>query len=260
MVYRIYNDWAADFCKSNPERFRALACIPNPDPAEAASELRRASGLGLRGADFAVASATKPMYHEDWDVLWEAAEETQAPISFHTTGLATRLPDPEDAEEYERRYRAVRSQCSSYRGRSTWPASYSRGRATGTRGLDSCWARRGELATLRAGQDGPRVRGPFLPPEPIDEAAGVLAQAGFLHLPEGDHRSRHGAAYGRGNILWGSDYPHPDGVWPDSLAAIEENLAGVSAGARKKITCTNGRKLYGLSSSEGFVPPPESVR
>ena len=108
LVYRIYNDWAADFCKSNPERFRALACIPNHDPAEAASELRRASGLGLRGADFAVASASKPMYHEDWNVLWEAAEETQAPISFHTTGLATRLPDPEDAEEYERRYRAVR--------------------------------------------------------------------------------------------------------------------------------------------------------
>ena len=37
---------------------------------------------------------------------------------------------------------------------------------------------------------------------------------------------------GEDNIIWGSDYPHPDGVWPDSLAAIEENLAGVSAGAR----------------------------
>ena len=97
-VYRIYNDWAADFCKSNPGRFRALACIPNHDPAEAAEELRRASGMGLRGADFAVASATKPMYHESWDVLWEAAEETRAPISFHTIGLNPRLPDPEEAE------------------------------------------------------------------------------------------------------------------------------------------------------------------
>ena len=34
---------------------------------------------------------------------------------------------------------------------------------------------------------------------------------------------------GEDNIIWGSDYPHPDGVWPDSLAIIDENLAGVSA-------------------------------
>ena len=51
---------------------------------------------------------------------------------------------------------------------------------------------------------------------------------------------------GEDNIIWGSDYPHPDGVWPDSLATIEENLAGVPAGAREKITRTNAGKLYGF--------------
>src|SRR5207244_12530657 len=45
-VYEIYNDWAADFCKSNPQRFVGLACIPSHDPAAAAGELRRAARLG----------------------------------------------------------------------------------------------------------------------------------------------------------------------------------------------------------------------
>src|SRR5262249_44016971 len=59
-VYEIYNDWAADFCKSNPHRFVGLACIPSHDPAAAAAELRRAARLGLKGADFAVSTAAYP--------------------------------------------------------------------------------------------------------------------------------------------------------------------------------------------------------
>ena len=57
VVYEIYNTWAADFCKTDPRRFVGLACLPNHDPQAAALELRRAAGLGLRGADFPVSTA-----------------------------------------------------------------------------------------------------------------------------------------------------------------------------------------------------------
>ena len=33
---------------------------------------------------------------------------------------------------------------------------------------------------------------------------------------------------GEDNIMWGSDYPHPDGIWPDSQKWIAEDLKGVS--------------------------------
>ena len=49
VVYEIYNTWAADFCDSTPGRFAALACIPNNNPQVAATELRRAASLGLKG-------------------------------------------------------------------------------------------------------------------------------------------------------------------------------------------------------------------
>ncbi|MEE9262350.1 MAG: amidohydrolase family protein, partial [Dehalococcoidia bacterium] len=91
-VYEIYNTWAADFCNARPGRWVALACIPNHDPQVAAAELRRAAKLGLRGADFAVATAVKPVWHRDWDVLWQAASECNVSISFHTTGPNVREP------------------------------------------------------------------------------------------------------------------------------------------------------------------------
>ena len=97
-VFQIYNDWAAGFCNSNPERFAGLACIPNHDPEVAAGELRWAARLSLRGADVAAVTAVKPLYHPAWDILWSTAAECQMPISFHTTGLRAREPDIDDAE------------------------------------------------------------------------------------------------------------------------------------------------------------------
>jgi predicted TIM-barrel fold metal-dependent hydrolase len=51
---------------------------------------------------------------------------------------------------------------------------------------------------------------------------------------------------GEDNIMWGSDYPHPDGIWPDSRTWIEKDLAGVSPAVQRKILCENAGKLYGL--------------
>ncbi len=47
--------------------------------------------------------------------------------------------------------------------------------------------------------------------------------------------------------MWGSDFPHPDGVWPDSQAFIERELAGVPEATRRKLVCENAARLYGFS-------------
>jgi predicted TIM-barrel fold metal-dependent hydrolase len=50
-----------------------------------------------------------------------------------------------------------------------------------------------------------------------------------------------------GHLLWASDYPHPDSVWPNLRAAIERQMAGLSAEMRRKLTYDNAPKLYGLN-------------
>jgi predicted TIM-barrel fold metal-dependent hydrolase len=47
-------------------------------------------------------------------------------------------------------------------------------------------------------------------------------------------------------MMWGSDYPHTDGIWPESTKYIEEQFAGLSPDIVHKITCENAAKFYGL--------------
>jgi hypothetical protein len=47
-------------------------------------------------------------------------------------------------------------------------------------------------------------------------------------------------------LIWGSDYPHTDGVWPESSNYIEEQFAGLAPEIVHKITCENAGKFYGL--------------
>ena len=49
---------------------------------------------------------------------------------------------------------------------------------------------------------------------------------------------------GEDNIMWGSDFPHPDGIWPDSQEYIRRELGHLPAATRHKIVCDNAAKLY----------------
>ena len=52
---------------------------------------------------------------------------------------------------------------------------------------------------------------------------------------------------GADKIMWGSDFPHPDGVWPDSSEYIERELGHLPAAVQRKIVCENAAHLYGFS-------------
>ena len=51
---------------------------------------------------------------------------------------------------------------------------------------------------------------------------------------------------GEDNVMWGSDFPHPDGVWPDSQEFIEAELGHLDAALRHKVVCANAAELYGF--------------
>jgi predicted TIM-barrel fold metal-dependent hydrolase len=54
------------------------------------------------------------------------------------------------------------------------------------------------------------------------------------------------AELGEDNIMWGSDFPHPDGIWPDSQEFIARELGHLPAIQKKKIICDNAARLYGF--------------
>jgi predicted TIM-barrel fold metal-dependent hydrolase len=47
-------------------------------------------------------------------------------------------------------------------------------------------------------------------------------------------------------LMWGSDYPHPDGVGPESEKYIKDQSSHLPADVTRKMTCENAGRFYGL--------------
>ena len=243
-IYRIYNDWAADFCKGSPRRLAGVAQLPNHDPAAAAEELRRAAGLGLRGAQFDHQGSVVPVYYDDWEVLWRASAESGMPVHFHLQGMYPRRPNPEDAanSKYSRAYFTLRLVLD--------PMDALEPLCTIL--INGACERYPDFRFV-LGESGVTWI-PFMLERLDHECTGYPG----LTMRPSDYFRRQGYAtfqneglvgdliefVGEDNVMWGSDYPHPDGVWPDSQDTIQRCLGKLGEGVRRKIVCDNAGKLY----------------
>jgi predicted TIM-barrel fold metal-dependent hydrolase len=263
-TFGIYNDWAADFCQTRPGRWYALACVPVHDPTIAAEELRRVAKLGLRGSDLYVGGIMRPIYVRDgyWDPLWEAAAETQMPISFHIGGGGgLQVKPPQDDDDFSSAYL---SDAPSQNQLAFQGTSAPLGQLAGSEWLVSiimsgacqrypdfqfvlgeCGAGWVPFVIERMDikyKDG-MLDEKFDPPLELNPSEYWYRQGATTF--QQDPCVGHMADYiGVDNLIWGSDYPHPDGVWPDSKKVIQETMGQLDAQTLKKITCDNAVKLY----------------
>jgi uncharacterized protein len=85
---RAYNDWAADYCKTDPTRLKFAAQLAMHDVKQAVEEAHRAvKELGA----VAVIGTPNPvngqhLHDEAVEPLWDALEELSVPIGYHPTG------------------------------------------------------------------------------------------------------------------------------------------------------------------------------
>jgi predicted TIM-barrel fold metal-dependent hydrolase len=47
-------------------------------------------------------------------------------------------------------------------------------------------------------------------------------------------------------LLWGSDFPHPEGTWPHSKKVVDQLFAGVPEAEREAIVGGNVAKIYNI--------------
>jgi predicted TIM-barrel fold metal-dependent hydrolase len=48
------------------------------------------------------------------------------------------------------------------------------------------------------------------------------------------------------NLMWATDYPHPDSTWPESQKVIREHFTGIDADDMRAIVGGNAARFYGL--------------
>ncbi|PKB73207.1 MAG: hypothetical protein BZY75_03060 [SAR202 cluster bacterium Io17-Chloro-G7] len=249
-VFQTYNDWAMDFARrGDSDRLFPLAAIPYHDPEAAAAEVRRCARMGMKGGDLPVKKLAYPLWHHAWYPVWEAAEECEFPISFHSTGFTgARLADDDQmAEEYKLEIVGVRSVLFQVDGAETLSAIIMSG---------ACEKFPGFRFVL--GESGVTWL-PYILDRFDVEYEDRLQKLNFSMKPS-DYFRRNGMTtyqqeasiaeivplVGEDNIMWATDYPHPDCLFPESQQIIQEQLGSLPAVTQRKIVRDNVAKLYHL--------------
>src|ERR1700757_3736174 len=84
-IFRAYNDWLAEFCRTGPARLQGIAVINLADAEDGIKELERAARLGLSGAMITEYPLEHRRYDQsEYEPFWAAAAALGLPISLHT--------------------------------------------------------------------------------------------------------------------------------------------------------------------------------
>ena len=265
-VMRIYNDWLAGFCAKQPERFAGLASIPN-NPIEAAiAEVERVAKRGvLRGLDIANSADLKPLWDPYWNPLWEVINATGMPLHFHT--VSGYVPD------HIRKIQLIGGDPSRASLPGMPEVELPVARAAFASNITSFQMNMANvlMSMIYSGvlERFPRIR-LILGESGIGWIPYVLWRMDAewedqfkdlsLRMPPSEYwRRQCFATYqtdpigvklldelGPDRVMWGSDFPHPDGIWPDSQEYLQRELGGLPAATRRKVVCENAANLYGF--------------
>jgi predicted TIM-barrel fold metal-dependent hydrolase len=248
-VAQAYNDWCLELFGGRRDRFVPVGIVPMSDIPAACAEVLRLAKAGYRAIKIPIAMAEKRYNHPDYERFWSVVEETGLILSVHAFATS------EDA----------------------YPEDW--GTEEGHGGALAFMA-----AAMLAGADpltlfitsGMLERHPKLRFVVVECDAGWLAwllhvldqQVAKKHMwirPQlamlpSEYFKRQGFATfsddpvalnnlrftGADYLMWGSDYPHDEGTFPNSQAVIAEIFRGVAAADKEKIVYGNAARLYGL--------------
>jgi len=246
-LMRAYNDWVIEYSSVAPDRLLPVALIPTLDVEAGIVEVQRSANLGFRGVLINAhpkpeRDYSKPLYEE----LWAALAETGLPASVHL-----------------------------YAGDGPEVSVASRGGLMCTYSVDPA---RIQLSLAQMVFSGVFERHPGLRIVVVESDVGWVAAL----LQRMDHvferkGSRHGVSFksgllpseqfkrhvsccfiedragiltleitGTGIFMWGSDYPHNDSTWPNSIESVDKVFSGLPDADRRKILRDNAARLYDL--------------
>jgi predicted TIM-barrel fold metal-dependent hydrolase len=242
---RAYNRWLADLCSANPGRHAGVAIINVEDIDVTVQEVRDAREMGLWGGILLPTSTGRhPFYHHPrYEPLWTVCEEIGMPIHTHS-GWS---PDYGDVQCATAMYI---SEVDMWAHRPftalVWSGAFERhpGLKLVLTETGCSWI----LETLRLLEfkaDNPLfkhfTRGLSLRPTEYF-ARQCYIGASFMPAHEGEDRHRIGVD----KLMWGSDYPHIEGTWPNTMDSLRTTFGGYPESEIRAILGTNAMEVFGF--------------
>jgi predicted TIM-barrel fold metal-dependent hydrolase len=240
-----YNRWLADLCKANPKRHAGVALIDVEDIGASVQEIRAAKDMGLWGGVLLPTSTgSHPFYHHPrYEPLWAVCEELDMPLQSHSgwspdygdVPSATAMFISEVDMWAQRPFTAL-----------LWSGVFERYpklkyvlTETGVGWVVE------KLRVLGFKAENPIFshfsKGLSLSPAEYF-ARNCYIGASFMAEHEG--RFRH--AIGVDRLMWGSDYPHLEGTWPNTMQSINATFGKYPEDEIRAILGLNAVKAYGF--------------
>jgi predicted TIM-barrel fold metal-dependent hydrolase len=241
---RAYNDWVTEVFASHPTRFAAAAVIPMHDIPAACAEAGRVARAGLRTLFLPCRVEGRPYNDPAYDAFWTVAQDTGLPLTFHAgTGHEPRIERGPGGAVINYILGAQADGCHvvCYLTMSGVLERFPRLQFV-TVETGSAW-----LAWVMTSMDEIHEKHrmwatPRLAQRPSDYVR-RQGHVTFQNDPVGVHNR---AFTGVEALLWGSDYPHPEGTWPRSREAVEEQMRGVPEAEKRRMLGDTAARLFGF--------------
>ena len=261
-----HNRWLAEFCANNPVRHHGVAIIPVLwDVGLAIENLRWCHDNGFHHCMLPVQTHEFPGYnHTRYHPFWEACESLGVMVHFHSG------PAPQDqyfgpdwpADNGDEYIGAMGLYVSEvmwwlYRPLSfmIWGGvfeQFPKLRACitegGTQWMLQPWLRMLDFHATEGPESAKmgdfRAHLGMMPSEYFKRNIGVGAScAKKADMEVCDF-------LGQEKLMWGSDYPHPEGTWPNTEARLAEEFVGMPEVDLRKLLGENAMAWYGMSESD----------
>ncbi|MBV9487061.1 MAG: amidohydrolase [Frankiaceae bacterium] len=255
---RAHNRWLAEWCAAHPERRAGIGQIFLNDIDDAIAEVRWCHANGLRGGILLppVPDDMKhlaPLYTDSYDRLWQECAELGVVVNVHSggTGLPDYGPGPAAGQiwiaeltffsrrplshmllggAFERfpglRFVLTESGCS-------WIPDL----LAQLDGYHAQARRTGRIGELKYDEDA-------LLPKPPSEYFARNCWVGASFPSPLEAASRH--AVGLDRYMWGSDYPHDESTYPDTLLGLRRSFQDAEPEELRGILGGTAASVYGF--------------
>ena len=253
---RAHNRWAVDFQAAYPERRAVIGQVFLNDTDDAVRDAVWIKEHGLRGGVLLPNIApdvkwVKPLYHPDHDPFWKVCEDLEIPVNVHSgtgspdygdfpfSGLLQALEIPFYSQRplvqlmvsgvFERfpRLRFVVTELGA-----SWVPD-----VLGMLDLFMGAVRQGQLGEFRYEEGG----------APTKTATEYFAQSCWIgaSMPSAKDVAVRDTI-GVDKFMWGSDYPHDEGSYPDTTRAVRRAFRDVDHRDTAAMLGGNAARLYGF--------------
>jgi predicted TIM-barrel fold metal-dependent hydrolase len=262
---RAHNRWLAELCEDSPERRAGVAIVPIFDVDAAVGEITRARESGLRGGILipSMWQPHEPYNHTRYDPVWAACSDLGMPVHVHS-GAADRASYGEHVGIYvaEVRWWSTRPLWFLL-----WGGTFERFPELTfvTTECGAFWAPDllwtsdivydREHAAKKLGRqltDHMAMR----PSEYFDRNCFI----GASNTRRRELARRY--EIGIGNLMWGNDFPHPEGTWPHTKEWLRNAFSDIPVDETRRILGLNAAECYNFDSqalqplADRFGPSP----